>query len=537
MKLDLINSRIDPPSSYRVYDSVEDASLSSSLKGVSLVHLAPTTVKVRIGVSKRIKTFEKDRFNYSIVDSKGSYIFMQDRAQKAASHVKTNTVHSDPKDSNDSDSVAFLKPTYGMMDFQLHSSTRCFALDAIKDRIHDNFDYTIASRVAAKKVPAGVFDKADRGLDSISTTVSVGPGDYDVKNVDKKSVPSLTMSSTGRYKEVVLEEYMPLEKKLRLERMRSVRPVDGDYSPTNSHRDYGSISSRPNSISLASLDGKPVSPPSRLKPIGGFGKMERFSGPMYKDECYKKTSGLVLGPDYDAGFDKRIPFDISKSQVSSGGRSRSSSPVHDVDVDVGKYFSIQQEAARSPVKYSAAFKSKAPVGMKIEVPTTGTKIGPGSYPSAFKPTVVVKDPKKLSLSFRGGDKGLEIRRALPDGYDDPRPFSVRHNRGTIFSHAGSPDRKIHVVEVAEKKIKQIYPRLMSRKSSMSMMRSDSLASISSAGSMGSTSADALTAQDTAGLTRRVSYIAPPPVPYAMSPIDFRSALNKTGSVINLNVPG
>eukprot|EP01031_Cornospumella_fuschlensis_P040776 gene40776-49729_t len=271
MKLDLINSRVDPPSSYRVYDSVEDAALSSSLKSTSLVHLAPTKVKVRIGVSKRIKTFEKDRFNYSIVDSKGSYVSVQDIVKKAASKSITNNSVLGEQ-SLESDSVAFLKPNYGTMDFQLHSNTRCFALDAIKDRIHDNFDYTIAARVAAKKVPAGAFDKADRGLNSVSSTISVGPGDYDVKDVGKKSLPILTMSSTGRYKEVVPEEYMPLEKKLRLERMRAVRPLDGDQNPSNSHQEYGSVSSRPNSPSM------------RSKPIGGFGKMDRFSGPIYKVE-------------------------------------------------------------------------------------------------------------------------------------------------------------------------------------------------------------------------------------------------------------
>jgi hypothetical protein len=102
--------------------------------------------------------------------------------------------------------------------------------------------------------------------------------------------------------------------------------------------------------------------PSGLGAVS-FNAIRRFDNKFYKQEPYVKTSGLILDGNYDKKFDKKIKFcfdthdtlDVKRKELLSMFKSEGA----DVDVDVDHIFSIAATAARSPIKYSAAFRSVA----------------------------------------------------------------------------------------------------------------------------------------------------------------------------------
>lgn len=471
MKLDLINSRSDPPPSIRIYDSLEDVHSLERRSSKSLVRMEPVQVEIRAGDSKRIIAFGLDRFSDAIVDNKGEKVSIEDRypEKKRQKHIKKlPVINFKPK--ADVDPQPTLSPSFldndkrHIENFNIETSFRCYALDIIKDKVHDHYEETVAQRVASKTLP-GAWSKAERGLMDETEQSDIGPGSYEITNVTAPSVPAITISKAERRrKEETSADLLPLEKRLRLERMKAY-----DESRSPSREKYASYTdeSFPLSSSVSfSKGGPPFGAPSSSTSFSKrdttFSSAPRFSELESQVECYAKTTGLLLGPDYDANFDKRLSFDMSKSQLSSSGRSRSSSPVHDVQVNVDKYFSVQSEVASSPRKYAACFRSKDNAGLHVIPQTTSPNIGPGSYPGAYLPTLEIRDPHKLSLGFRRGPRGLDVRKALPDGYDDHKTFAEKHTKGPIFPLSASPHRKNHLAEVAERKLSQIYPKLIQK---------------------------------------------------------------------------
>eukprot|EP01039_Chlorochromonas_danica_P004864 gene4864-5332_t len=482
MKLDLINSRSDPPPAVRIYDSLEDVHSLVRRSSKSLVRMEPVQVEIRAGDSKRIIAFGLDRFSDAIVDNKGEKVSIRDRypEKKRKKHTKKlPVINFEPK--ADTDTQPTLSPSFldndkrHIENFNIEASFRCYALDMIKDKVHDHYEETVAQRVASKTLP-GAWSKAQRGLMDEIEASDIGPGSYQITNVTAPSVPAITISKAERQKEEPSADLLPLEKRLRLERMKA---YDELRSPSREKYASYADDSFPQSSSvsfsiggpsfvaetgkIANLSGAPSSSTTSFsKRNTTFSSAPRFSELESQVECYIKTTGLLLGPDYDSNFDKRISFDMSKSQLSSSGRSRSPSPVHDVQVNIDKYFSVQSEVASSPRKYAACFRSKDNAGLHVIPSTTDPNIGPGSYPSAYPPTLEVRDPHKLSLGFRRGPRGLEVRKALPDGYDDSKTFAERHTKGPLFPLSASPYRKNHLAEVAERKLSQIYPKLIQK---------------------------------------------------------------------------
>ena len=90
-----------------------------------------------------------------------------------------------------------------------------------------------------------------------------------------------------------------------------------------------------------------------------------------RDEPYVKTQGGKLLVDFDPHLDRtRMPVSFSKSPKFMK-QERSVSADTNYTVNYGKQADIVTAAANSPITFSAAFKSKAPVGLVVKIPTSG----------------------------------------------------------------------------------------------------------------------------------------------------------------------
>ena len=150
-----------------------------------------------------------------------------------------------------------------------------------------------------------------------------------------------------------------------------------------------------------------------------FSESSRWSAPEYRTESYIKTTGMQLSLDYDKFYDKKIPLSITghSERESSSTRYNKSRYEYNTDfsitVDSGNQVSLDTHMKQNPLKFSTAFKSKTVSGPCYPTPTSGTLLGPGSFPGADTSSLVIKNPNKKSSSFLGRRHSLVSKVAEP----------------------------------------------------------------------------------------------------------------------------
>jgi hypothetical protein len=116
------------------------------------------------------------------------------------------------------------------------------------------------------------------------------------------------------------------------------------------------------------------------------------------------------------------------------------------------------------VKYSAAFRSAAKVGMFIPPTTSPDHIGPGNfgYPGHFHTSVSVHEPHRNSYTFLR-QRSFSTRQALPDNEAELKTFAEGHPKGYVFSKDGAAfDANANLARIVREKMDALYPRLARR---------------------------------------------------------------------------
>jgi DNA-binding protein len=362
-------------------------------------------------------------------------------------------------------------------------------LDIIRDKLYDDVTFkncTIAARIKTRKLP-GASWATERKSNSPVGNPDVGPGYYDIyKSVPlpvtvdfdimpgREKVESVYATSDRIINNIEnlnikkdLEQF-PLREKLRIG--RQVNEMKRKY---------------PHLIELKTKTFKNYIPPADypiLKPHSPrmtslISNTERFDATFYRQENYVKTSGMKLGTEFDKQLDKRITFKFTQSSArkeSSLSEGDDSTAGGLLNLNVEKYYSTEAVVAASPVKYSAAFKSSAKVGMQLPEPMTAPHIGPGAFQNAFKPAIEIKSPDKYSLAFMTYNPPFQ-RNASPDTFQRVKSFTETHRKGPIFSDeirsAGPGEgRSRHLKKLVKEKMTRIYPRLATKKFSAEEMK-------------------------------------------------------------------
>ena len=100
--------------------------------------------------------------------------------------------------------------------------------------------------------------------------------------------------------------------------------------------------------------------------------------------------------------------------------------------------------------------------MEIVPPTSGTEIGPGSFPGAWKDSIEIKEKDKVSYYMLRGRKP-EIREPAPDLLDGIKPFSAVHRKGPTFDKQGMSTGNLVLQTIVKEKLSKIYPKLAKEK--------------------------------------------------------------------------
>jgi hypothetical protein len=287
----------------------------------------------------------------------------------------------------------------------------------------------------------------------------LGVGDYEITNFEKSKWGSQPKGSC-KFSEVPRQNpFVSDDSKPSLNKNSTFR---------NNHR---ALYSKPNSADssiksrrVRSNDTNSITSKNTTK---GFkwDDISRWNSHIYRKESYVKTSGMVLGQDYEKAFDKRLGGEFGTSKRTFKDATTAGGNV-DVDVDCPPKVSMAKMAILSPIKYSAAFISKAPVGMHIPIPTTGDLLGM-DYPGTFTPACVVKEPHKPMPSFLCDPDRFPIKQAAPDVTNELKSFGDRNRNGPHINKTGGREGGVvknqHQSNISKVKIKQIYPVMGKKK--------------------------------------------------------------------------
>lgn len=100
--------------------------------------------------------------------------------------------------------------------------------------------------------------------------------------------------------------------------------------------------------------------------------------------------------------------------------------------------------------------------MEIPVPTSGTEIGPCSFPGAHIQAIQIKQPDRPSHFILRG-RPDDTRTPLPDLTEPILSFSERHRAGPTFEKQVVGGGNIVLQEIVKQKMKKIYPDLAKAK--------------------------------------------------------------------------
>lgn len=330
IKLDLINSRLDPNFGPRVYDSLEDANINRPEKSTckSLSQLSFKSKEPKILLPTR-NNFVPNIFDKAVIDCHGNYL---DTSMRIHKKIKK------PIPLHDAQTVSITP---------LEKRSFTPTLDRIKDKIHEDNREDLYNRVASKKLPGATWSVASRGEKIIPS--NTGPGYYEVyeSQLADNNI-RLDRVAPGRG-DASLEfaPTVPIKTRRRLEKIEKAKAAE-----MASKSSASSFRNRDKPAMDDSYD--PYSSTTSSSGIIRFSDAPRFDALEYKQEPYVKTSGMILSPDFDKSFDKKITFSMRSDSVKKS--KSATSLTGGVDVDVGHIFSIVNTAKKSPIKYAAAFK-------------------------------------------------------------------------------------------------------------------------------------------------------------------------------------
>lgn len=308
-------------------------------------------------------------------------------------------------------------------------------LDVIKDKVHDDFSHTIAKRLSSENIPGPRFiGKSFKHDEAASSSANLGPGCYNPKT-QLIDLPAVIINPRRIWQSEEKGDILPIQEVMRRERQKATL----DSITSQFHRFHKEKKAKdPNARSVFdddNLDPELIDALGRRPKLflrsaahqnssGFLTSVPRFStvgGPV-KVETYAKTTGMLLSPSFDANYDKHIG-------PKFGDASRDPPPNKNGEFldapDVMQYYSLVNETMRSPRKYAAIFtrtrngstspspdgrrgdRSPSPIaaGTVIKFDATGSienlektsslVLGPGAfYPTAFPPSVVVKEPQR-----------------------------------------------------------------------------------------------------------------------------------------------
>lgn len=393
-KLDLLNSRIDVPKSSYVYDSVEDAPIQpSSLSKTYTVRIGTKTTKSRKLKLNHVKV--PDRLEEAKITRKGDFVDVKFRPGTLVNYGSAlkqviAECAGDRSVFSGSTTVSHKKfagqGTMAISDFKLlvRQATSPVgpllgsnsgkeddvikfetpALDFIKDRIHEDFSHTIEYQIKKKALPAP--DIAHNRPTAFTTQVSStpGPGTYQPQEIDRPHTPQTLLNPPRVTMDESQGDIVPLKERLR--RSRQQLAMESVMSQCQKKTTLTSLD--------AESSGKPLKLSSKLNPPKlllrsslnddqlpvSFGTSSpRFAGPVYRTESFIKTSGMILGPDFDRKMEEKYrtgpKFGKGKARVEDSKKDIYLDPP-----DVMRWLSLTAEAERSPIKYSAAFRPPSP---------------------------------------------------------------------------------------------------------------------------------------------------------------------------------
>jgi hypothetical protein len=336
----------------------------------------------------------------------------------------------------------------------IHTAT----MSRILDNIHDYDDSSIQTRLQKQKIPGAVWSKA-RPTNAVIDT-HLGPGCYDTDKFYKGRHAGADKSKTS----VVYSEPEVLAQEARFQKMMREK-----HSSLNKSRPSMSTQRLSSSRSLCTQSSEDAfnwklvlkSPPS-VK----FNTADRWQNELYKIESFRKTTGMLLSPDFDEATKKKIPITISRTSESRADDKLDWPFLWckdiDLNVDYGPKMSVSTAVRNSPRNYSSSFRSNSPSGFHVPRPTTGYDIGPGSFPvERILTGVRVKDPHRKLPSYVDRRPRLpKPKVALPDRTGELPKFSDLSTTSTYsFSRAGASVESNRVLaEIKAKKISKIYPR-------------------------------------------------------------------------------
>jgi hypothetical protein len=339
----------------------------------------------------------------------------------------------------------------------------------VLDNVHDLSGDTIEMRMRHRKVPGvvrwkeqdlyGLDDSAGSQSSFIATTgtshsVDLGPGCYRTETfyqgphaggISHGTLPFLEQDAVkqeNQFKITMKERHSSLNRSAAFRsRGRPATGLDSERASSSS--------------------------PARELPGGRFGVGgDRWRAPEYRAEGYLKTTGLTLSPDYDRAYTEltKVPITLTAKTPRFRPNEWPYDYSNDVEVIVDMpHTSVATSARLSPLKLSAAFRSKAPAGFTVQPPTSGWDIGPGSYKGSLEATEAIQIKGRgsgdLSIVFRSKSPRIAPVKAALNDLDMPLPSLLDPTKGSTFSQSGASGLKNNfLAEWTAKKISQIYPK-------------------------------------------------------------------------------
>jgi hypothetical protein len=328
----------------------------------------------------------------------------------------------------------------------------------ILDNIHDYDDSSISLRLRKRRIPGASWSRAKP--EKIDPNPHLGPGCYEVDRYYEGRHAGDSKTRTS----VVYSEPEELAQEARFQKLMREK----HSSLNRSSLSQRSLASSSHSTCAQSNDDLHSWEKVLLKssPEVKFGGADRWRAAEYKIEGFRKTTGLLLDPDFDLKLNKRVIAPISKA-----GKSRAETKADwpylwckdiDIDVDFGPKATVMTAVSKNPRRLAPSFRSTAPVGLNIPPPTTGTELGPGSFPVEQIVTgIEVKDPYRKFPAYVDRRPRLpKPKAALPETKGELPKFSdLSSTASYTFSTAGaSGESNNFLAEYKAKKIAQIYPR-------------------------------------------------------------------------------
>jgi hypothetical protein len=427
-KLYLTNQRLNVENNNnRIYDSLEDRPIQDSLNRRAIVFNSISKIQP-------LKEAAAAGSKYCIyIDHKGNYIETEKANEKNNGQVFKKDVVNKPAK------------------YRINTPV----MNRIVDCFHEVPDDGVSARVARGEVIGGKFSKVE-GYYSEKPACLVGPGEYDTSRYEKgKFGPSLHVmpfgnTPTGRGDS---NESLSLSHSARAKKYKN--------------NTENSLVSSLNSIgeNTEYNENKNNKRNEEKRYTGGNGVIKwnnkaRFDDPLYNQPFYLKTSGCKLAPDFDEKLKTVVPI-VFRTSKRDEYKVNTTANIEINTPDYGPKASISTAALKSPIKYSSAFVSKAPVGLVISTPTSGPNAFmkyDGAY--NYKTSVEIKEPNRQSYYFLRERKFHELPASL-DPYVQPKKFSEWADHGITFTTSGVI--KSHKKELRNKKINRIYPSFLKEK--------------------------------------------------------------------------